>query len=82
MQSHEQSKIVIKSDNQTMHNDDPIFKPIIAASIHLRNWIFATMKPVEIGSKLVFYGSVIFFGEQVGSAPKNYKCIIRKITWF
>ena len=82
MQSHEQSKIVIKSDNQTMHNDDPIFKPIIAASIHLRNWIFATMKPVEIGSKLVFYGSVIFFGKLVSSAPKNYKCIIRKITWF
>jgi len=65
-----------------MHNDDPMFKPIIAASILLRNWIFATMKPVEIGSKLVFYGSNIFFGGLVGIAPKNYKYIIRKITWF
>ena len=55
-------KIVIKSIVWTMYNDDPIFKPIIKDLTYLRNWIFATMKPVEIGSKLVFYGSSIFLG--------------------
>jgi hypothetical protein len=56
MQSHANKN----SDKITMHNDDPIFKPIIKGLAYFRNWIFATMKPVEIGLKLVFYGSNMF----------------------
>jgi hypothetical protein len=65
-----------------MHNDvydDLVFKPIIGGLAHLRNWIFATMKLVEIGSKLVFYGSNIFFLGLIGSMSKDYKHIVKHI---
>lgn len=62
-----------------MHNDDLIFKPIIEDIAYFRNWIFATMKPVEIGLKLVFYGSGIFL---VSSALKDYKHITNETIWF
>ena len=69
-----------------MYNDELTIlylKPIIKDLAYFRNWIFATMKPVEIGSKLVFYGSNMFLGSQRDkSDKKDYKHIINETIWY
>ena len=58
------------SDNNEWSADDLIFKPIIEGLAYFWNWIFATLKPVEIGLKLVFYKRNFFFLGQINSTSK------------